>query len=226
MKALFNFLLTEPLNNTLVFLYSYITLQDLGIAIILLTFIIRLILFPLFYKSFRSQAILQKLQPEIEKIQQLHKHDREKQALAMMELYKNHKVNPLSGFLIILIQLPVLIALYQLFLNLPSDLNATFLNFINLKEANLVIVFLAAALQYLQGKLSLPQVRPEQQNQASFKMAKNMVFLGPILTVVFLYTLPSAVGLYWLATTVFSIFQQIYINKSLKKDYGTGATNS
>lgn len=226
MTKLFNFLLTEPLTNTLVFLYDYITLQDLGIAIILLTFIIRLILFPLFYKSFRSQAILQKLQPEIEKIQQLHKHDREKQALAMMELYKNHKVNPLSGFLIILVQLPVLIALYQLFLHLPPDLSATFLNFINLKEANLVIVFLAATLQYLQGKLSLPRVRPEQQNQASFKMAKNMVFLGPILTVVFLYTLPSAVGLYWLATTVFSIFQQIYINKSLKKDYGTGATNS
>ncbi len=226
MKALFNFLLTEPLVNTLTFLYSYVTLQDLGIAIILLTFIIRLILFPLFYKSFRNQAILQRLQPEVEKIQQLHKHDREKQALAMMELYKNHKVNPLSSFLVILIQLPVLIALYQLFLNLPAGLDATFLNFIDLKQRNLPIVFLAAALQYLQGKLSLPPVKPGQENQPSFKMAKNMVFLGPILTVVFLYTLPSAVGLYWLATTVFSIVQQIYINKSLKNDHGTSSTSN
>lgn len=226
MKFLFNSLLTEPLVNTLVFLYYYITFQDLGLAIILLTFIIRLILFPLFYKSFRNQAILQKLQPEVERIQQLHKHDREKQASAMMELYKSHKVNPLSGFLVVLIQLPVLIALYQVFLNLPDGLDAFFLKLIDLKQPNLTIVFLAAALQYLQGKLSLPEVKPGQQNQTSFKIARNMLFLGPILTLVILYRLPAAVGLYWLATTVFSIVQQVYINRSLKQSHGTGSANN
>ena len=219
MGKLFHFLLIEPLVTTLVFLYDYVTFQDLGIAIVLLTFIIRLVLFPLFYKSIRNQAILQKLQPEVEKIQQLHKHDREKQATALMELYKNHRVNPLSGFLMILVQLPILIALYQVFLNPPANLGQLFLNFVDLKKPNLIIVLVAAILQYWQGKLSMSatpaSVKDKQENNPAFKIAKNMVILGPILTVVILYNLPSAVGLYWLATTVFSIVQQTYINKTL-----------
>ena len=216
MTNLFHTFLTEPLLNSLVFLYNYVAFQDLGIAIILLTFIIRLVLFPLFYKSFKNQTILQKLQPEVVKIQQVHKHDREKQAAALMDLYRQHRVNPFSGFFLILIQLPILIALYQVFLSPPAGLTSTFLNFIDLKQTNLIIVALSSFLQYYQGKLSMPTTQPGQENNPALKMAKNMLFLGPLMTLVVLYNLPSAVGLYWLATTVFSIGQQMVINKQLR----------
>ena len=116
MGSLFNEILYKPLYNALVFLYQYITLEDLGLAIILLTILIRFILYPLFYKSIKSQALLQKIQPEIQKIQHNHKDNREKQAQELMALYRQHKVSPFSSFLMILVQLPVLIALYRLFL--------------------------------------------------------------------------------------------------------------
>src|SRR3989338_2103800 len=96
-----NFLLT-PLFNALIFFYNTIGFQDLGISIILLTALIRTIFLPLFYKSTKNQILLQRLQPEIQKIQHNHKDNKEKQAQAMMNLYKQHNVNPFSVFLILL----------------------------------------------------------------------------------------------------------------------------
>jgi YidC/Oxa1 family membrane protein insertase len=225
MKNLYYALLHDPLVAILVFLYNTVAFQDLGLAIIFLTFLIRLVLAPLFYKGLHNQAVMQQLQPEIEKIQALHKHNREKQGQALMELYKQHKINPFSGFLIILIQLPILIALYQVFLNIPEGLNTLFFNFIDLSQKNIPIVILAAALQYVQGKLSLPKEKPDQKPTTSSKIAKNMVLFGPLLTIAILFNLPSAIAVYWLATTIFSIAQQLYINQTLYKD-GTNSTNN
>ena len=88
----------------------------------------------------------------------------------------------------------------------------------DLQSTNLLIVATATILQYFQGKLSLPKARAGQENSPSFKMARNMIFLGPLITVAVLYNLPSAIGLYWLATTIFSIGQHLYINKQLEKE--------
>ena len=94
MSYLFNTFLYYPLLNALILVYNYATFGDLGVAIIILTVLIRIVLFPLFYKSFEHQTIMQKLQPALQQIQHEHKEDKEKQALKMMELYKEHKVNP------------------------------------------------------------------------------------------------------------------------------------
>lgn len=216
MGGLFHKILVEPLLYLLVWLYNTIALQDLGVAIILLTIIVRLVLSPLFYKSFKSQAALQKLRPELEKIQNQHKDNREKQAQAMMELYKRHQINPLTTFLLLLIQLPILIALYRVFLQPPPDLSSLSLGLIDLKETSIIVVALAVVFQYIQGRLSLPR-------QGVDPVMKNMVFLGPVLTLTILAYLPSAVGLYWLATTLFSIGQQLYINRVI---YGTDSTDN
>lgn len=235
---MFNILLTQPLFNALVFLYEYVTFQDLGLAIILLTIIIRIILFPLFYKSFRNQTLLQKLQPQIQKIQHDHKHDREKQAKAMLEMYRQHKVNPFSGFLLILAQLPILIALYKVFFagltqetlqNLysfipaPENLNNLFLGLINLSDQSIIVVAMAAVFQYLHGRLSLPKTKLGEELPQALKMTKQMVWMGPILTVVILFKMPAAVGLYWLTTSLFSLIQQVYINKRV---YGEDQINN
>ena len=231
MINLFNEIFYRPLFNALIFLYEYIPGQDLGIAIIALTIFIRLILFPLFYKGAKDQAIIQRLAPKIKELQENHKNDREKQAKAMINLYREHKVNPLSQFLIIIIQLPVLIALYQVFWKgigeissgilysfIPqiTNLNHYFLGIIDLSKRNLAIVIVAALAQYFQGKLSLVKNNKNDKNLTPMeKMTKQMIFLGPILTIAFLSYLPSAVGLYWLTTSVFSVIQQIFINKQL-----------
>lgn len=230
---MFNTLLTQPLFNALVFLYQNVTFQDLGLAIVLLTIIIRIILFPLFYKSFRNQTLLQKLQPLIQKIQHDHKDNREEQAKAMLGLYRLHKVNPFSGFLLILVQLPILIALYWVFLagltpetfqNLysfipaPETLNNLSIGLIDLSKRSILIVGLAALFQYLHGRMTLLRTKPGEEVPQAAKMAKQMVYIGPVLTVVILYTMPAAVGLYWLTTSVFSLIQQIYINKNIYGD--------
>lgn len=220
MSNLFNTYLYNPLLNSLIFLYENIPGHDLGIAIIVLTVVIRIVLLPLFYKGAKDQAILQRLAPKIKEIQKDHKDDRAKQAQVMMELYREHKVNPLSQFLIIIIQLPVLIALYWVFLKgIPAngELSHYFLGIIDLSSRSLIIVALAALAQYFQGKLALPKTTKSGGELSPMeKMGRQMIFIGPVLTVMFLSYLPSAVGLYWLTTSIFSVIQQIAINKSLK----------
>jgi len=203
----------------------------MGLAIIGLTLLIRLILYPLFYKSIKNQTILQKLQPHIQKIQLDHKDNKEKQAQALMQLYKDHQVNPFSGIFLLILQLPILIALYQVFLygfkdesltglysfiTSPTHINPSFLGLIDLAKSSIIVVSLAAVLQYLQAKLSLPKDESGKE-VAGAKLAKQMSFIGPALTFAILYSMPAAVGLYWMTTSVFSIFQQMYVNKILKK---------
>ena len=236
MGNLFNVILHQPMFNGLVFLYKYVAFEDLGVAIILLTVIIRLILYPLFYHSFKNQTLMQKIQPEIQKIQHDHKNDREKQSQALLALYKQHKVNPFSGFFLILVQLPILIVLYKLFLvgltpesfsNLysfltpPAEIHNISLGLIDLKARSIVIVVLAAILQYLQGKLSLPKRSGSAQDDSpTARMARNMIFIGPVLSIVILINLPAAIGIYWLTSSAFSIVQQLIINKTLRKNDG------
>src|SRR3989338_7917009 len=113
--AIFNELLHRPLVNLLAFLYEHPAFRDFGVAIIMLTVIIRLVLFPLFHKTAQHQRINQKLQPHIKKIQETHKDNREAQTKAMMALYSEHNINPLTPILLLIVQLPILIALYQVF---------------------------------------------------------------------------------------------------------------
>jgi YidC/Oxa1 family membrane protein insertase len=231
MSYLFNTFLYDPLLNGLVLLYKYVTWEDLGLAIILLTIIIRVVLYPLFYKSMKNQALLQKLQPEVERIQQSHNGDKEKQASALLALYREHKVNPFSSFFLIILQLPILIALYQVFLSefsgealksiysfidIPQVINSTLLGLIDLKEKSIIIVVLATIAQYIQSALALPE-REGAEETPSYKMAKNMMYIGPALTLLILGNLPAAVGVYWFTSSVFSVGQQWLINKQLEK---------
>jgi len=220
-----------PLFNALIFLYENASVESLGVAIILLTLLIRFILFPLFYKSAKSQLVMQKLQPEIQKIQHDHKEDKEKQAKALMDLYRKNEVNPFMSILMVFVQLPVLFALYRLFaidfsniqinelysfISAPDHINTIFLGLIDLKNRSMLMVGLAAVAQYFQGILALPKTEKGKELSAPERMTKQMVYMGPAFTLLILWQLPSALGLYWLVTSVFSIIQQIYINKKVK----------
>ncbi|MDD3102158.1 MAG: YidC/Oxa1 family membrane protein insertase [Patescibacteria group bacterium] len=152
MIQFFNTILYQPLLNLLVFFYNVIPGHDLGVAIITLTVILKLILFPLSRQSLKSQKALQSLQPKMEEIKKKYPDQKEKQAKMTMELYKENKINPFSSCLPLLIQLPILIAVYQVFntgltsTNLPvysfiynpGHLNSFAFGFLNLAKPNIL----------------------------------------------------------------------------------------
>ncbi len=223
MVELFHIYLYEPILWVFVFIYKNLAFRDIGFSIFLLTVFVRVVLFPIFYKSAKDQSLMQRIQPKLKKIQEDHKDNKEEQAKQMMNLYKENKLNPFSGFLLLLIQLPVFIALFQIFtkeLSTPTFDNQLFLGLINLGEKSIVIAIIAAGLQYLQSKLLLPpsqKDKKEDENQMA-RVGKTMTIVGPILTFFILMNLPSALGFYWSVSSIFSIVQQLYINKKIPKE--------
>ncbi|MEK7071932.1 MAG: YidC/Oxa1 family membrane protein insertase [Patescibacteria group bacterium] len=216
---IYNFILYQPLFNVLILFYQYIPGKDFGVAVILLTILIRLVLYPLMTKSIRSQKILTELQPKIQEIQQKFKNDKQTQAKEIMALYKREKINPLGGFLPLLIQLPILIALYQVFWKgvLVEGIDPTFLGILNLAQPSIILAVLAGICQFFQTKTMTPKAQKvkdgDKVGQFSNMMQKQMLYIFPIFTVFILFKMPSAIGLYWVVTSLFSIGQQYLIMK-------------
>lgn len=219
MTNLFNSYLYNPLLNFLTYLYHNYSFGDIGIAVIILTVLVRIVLFPVFYKGAKDQAIMQKIAPKLKEIQTKHKDNKEKQVQETMALYKDHKVNPFSQIFLLLIQLPIMIAIFKIFsvgIKTISDLNPYFLGLVDLTQKNLIIVVIAAVLQFYQSKLMLPKIDKNAKNlSATEKMGRQMMYIGPVMTVLIFSSLPSVISLYWLTFSVFSVIQQIVINKRL-----------
>jgi YidC/Oxa1 family membrane protein insertase len=233
---LYQAIFSRPILNILVYFYETIAFRDLGLSIIFVTLLIRLVLYPFFHKGAKQQMIMQRLQPKIKKLQEEHKADKEKQSKALMDLYKEHGVNPFSGILLLLIQLPILIALYRIILSglgaselsglysfvaNPGAINFTLLGIVNLGARSLPLVVLAGVAQYFQARLAIWR-NPDGNATLSpaEKIARQMAFIGPIMTVVIFYNLPAAVGLYWFASSVFSVIQQFIVNRHIREKYG------
>lgn len=226
----------RPILNLLIFFYQTIALHNLGLAIIFVTLLIRLVLYPLFHKGAKQQMLMQRIQPKVKQIQEMHKKDTQKQSEALMALYKEHGINPFSSFLLLLVQLPILIALYWAvrsglgtgqivglysFISAPQNINTIFLGFINIAQPSIVIILLAAVTQYLQARLAIYKNPNGNANLSpAEKIGRQMAFIGPIMTIVVFYSLPAAVGLYWLVTSLFSVVQQFFVNRHLLKKYG------
>jgi len=227
MVELFNTLLTTPIFNLLVFIYNYVPGQDLGIAIILLTILIKLVLFPLSHQAIKSQKALQDLQPKMSEIKKKYKDNKEEQAKAMMELYKSEKVNPLSSCLPLLVQLPFLIAVFHVFnrglseesldllypfIQRPEVLNTISLGFLDLSSPNIILAVLTGGAQFWQTKMLMhkrqPKVPGSKDEDMMAAMNKQMLYFMPIITVVIGSSLPAGLILYWLVTTLLTVAQQ------------------
>ena len=227
----FNVILFQPLFNALVLLYTYLPGRDFGVAVIVLTFLTRIIFYPLGMKAIKSQKELSELQPKIKEVQEQYKNDKQKQSKALMELYQKEKINPFSGCLPILIQLPILIALYQVFwkglrpeamanlysfVPFPGVIDPTLFGLLNLSNPSLGLAVAAGILQFFQTKMLAPLQKSsggQKKGAPDFSqlMQKQMLYFFPIFTVVILLRLPSAIALYWLVTSMFSIFQQYLV---------------
>lgn len=221
----FNTLILDPIFNVLIFFYNI--LGDLGLAVIALTVVVRIILAPLSAKAFKAQRHLQALQPEMKKLQEKHKDDREALSRELMAFYKREGVNPASSCLPTLVQIPILIALFFVFkdavtgqhleavysfIQTPNSINPMFLGVIDLSStglhpANVVLAIVTAGLQFAQSRMLMPKDAPA--------MNKQMMYLFPALTLVFAITLPAALPLYWATSTAFMIAQQYWIAKQM-----------
>ncbi len=218
MQYFINTYISTPLFDVLIFIYNNIAFRDLGLAIIILTVLVRIILLPFFYKGAKDQTLMQHLQPKIKEIQDRHRSDKTKQAEALMSLYREHKINPLSSILLLIIQIPIFVALFDLFstkIKTYAFVSPTLFTLVDLTSKSVVLVLLAAVLQYFQTKLMMG--RQTTGGGAAVRMQKAMLGIGPVITILILINLPSAIGLYWLIFTAFSFFQQIFINKAIAK---------
>jgi len=221
---IFHIILTKPLLNLLIWFYNVLPGHDIGLAIIAVTLITRIILYPSFQKSLRSQRELQQLQPKLDEIKAKHKGDKEAETKAILKFYQENKVNPFSSCLPLLIQLPILIALYSVFrtglsgeiagelygfIKDPGVINTKFLGLIELAKPNTVFALIAGASQFVQSKLMAPKTK--SQDKTAAMMSMQFTYIMPIVTAVVAFSLPAGLSLYWIITTLFAIGQQWYI---------------
>lgn len=230
MTQLFHLLFYQPLFNLLIFFYN-LTWHNLGLAIIALTILVKVLLWPLSRQSTLAQKKLQILQPRLEEIKKKYKDKREEQAKATMELYRQEKINPLSSCLPLLIQLPFFIAVYRVFssglksenLNLlysfisnPGNLNLYFLG-VNLAMPSVFLAVLAGVTQYWQAKMLMGGKssigNPANKENISAIVNKQMIYLMPFLIIFIGLSLPSGLTLYFLVFNLLTITQQFYLLK-------------
>jgi YidC/Oxa1 family membrane protein insertase len=236
---IYNAVVYHPILNLLVVLYKVI--PDIGVVIIIVTILIRLALAPSFHKSLKSQKEMNALQPKLNAVREKHKDNKEAQAKAMMDLYKEHKISPFGSCLPLLLQLPILIALYQVFskaltnhltglysfVHFTGTINPKFFNLIDLSKAGwgngmiswpgIVLAVLAGVAQFWQSKMMMPKADSTtvQDSTTRIMQAQTTYFL-PLFTIYIGTRWPAGLPLYWLVTTLFSVAQQYYIMRKEK----------
>lgn len=241
MKELFNVLLFQPLYNTLVFLIDIIPGADVGLAVIALTIIVKLILFPLSAQAVRAQIQMKVIQKPLKDIQEKFKDNKEQMAQAMIDLYKKYKINPFSGIVVMLVQIPVILALYWVFLRgglpeintgllysfvpTPENVDMHLFGVFDVSKANnIVLALLVSISQYFQASFSFPKQEPRDPSKpATFQedmmrgMQVQVKYVLPVIIGFVSYGLISVVSLYWVVSNLFAIGQEIYMRNHVRK---------
>ena len=239
-------ILFRPLYNLLVWIMNVDPSHSVGIAIIVVTIIVRLVLLPPSIRQAKQMQLNQEkmggLQKQIAKLKKEHKDNKSKQAEETMKLYKEAGVNPASGCLPLLIQLPILLALYRVFLTginedsfqflysfvqAPDSVQQMFLG-LPLTEPSVLLGAIAGAGQYVLMKYftGTPAAQPganEETQQMMMTMQKNMMYIFPVMTIFIAFQLPAALSLYWVISTAWAIGQQYFIRRSLNVTTGMPA---
>lgn len=235
LSNIWNTVLYKPLLNALALLVSIIPGGDVGVAVIILTLLVKTALIPLSQRSIESQAKMKLLEPELSNIKKSGA-NKEEQAKQTMELYKKHKTNPFSGCLLVLIQIPIIFALYFVFLkgikfdggalysfvHAPENINMNFLGILDIGQKSLALAIIAGISQFLQAYFMPKPAAPSGGKTGSFQetfaksMGMQMKYIFPFLVAFIAYRISGAIALYWITSNIFAICQQIYSNKKNK----------
>jgi YidC/Oxa1 family membrane protein insertase len=233
MSFLYHTLFFDPLYNLLIFLFSTFSWVDAGIAVILLTILVRLIIFPLSKKAVLTQVRMAEIGPDLAEIKEKYKDNTEEQAKMTLALYREKGVNPFSGILIIIIQLPIILSLYQIFLHfpevnpnllysfimVPEHINTLFLGFLEITAKSVPLALFAAISTFFQFKVSMKgQAKPKGNSfgdNLTRSMQTQMKYFFPVIVFFISYNISGAIALYWLTTNLFSIAQELFIRRKL-----------
>lgn len=244
---LYNILIYKPLYNGLILLMDYIPWIDAGVAIIILTIIVKLVLFPLSKKSVTTQLRMKKVEPQLVILKEKYKDDKQEQARQTMALYKKEGISPFMGILLLFIQLPIILALYKVFLSssfsspnldllypfvrahVPSVININFLNLIDISGKSLILAIFAGVTSFIQIRYSLPPTPKKDPSAApkspSFKddlarsMNMQMRYIFPILAFFISWSISGAIALYWITSNVFTLAQELFIRKTVRSKF-------
>jgi len=201
-----------------------IGLPNYGLAIILLTIVIKLVLFPINQKQLKSMRAMQEIQPKMKYVQDKYKDDPQVMQAKLMELYKLHGVSPLSGCLPLLIQMPIFFAFYQALISMSKTAflhaaNPGFLWIPNMgaKDPYFILAILAGLTTFIQQRVSMVDTKDPTQ--------KTMLYFMPVFMAYIATTVPAGLPLYWVVFNILGILQQLYVNRiheKTKLETGTG----
>lgn len=238
LSSFFHTVLYQPIFNIFIWLYNVIPGHDVGLVILVITILVRLALYPLTGSSIRAQKSVQDLQPKIDEIKKKYADDKQRQSIELMNVYKENKVNPFASCLPLIIQLPILIALYMVmraaltstdfasqlypFVSNPGSINPMSLGFLDMSRANYVIAILAGLAQFWQAKTMQTKKAPagtgegaKDENMMAV-MNKQMLYFMPALTVIIGFQLPGGLTTYWFLSTLLTALQQKFMFKDHK----------
>ncbi|MBI4128072.1 MAG: membrane protein insertase YidC [Parcubacteria group bacterium] len=229
MNGFFTEIFFRPILNLLAALYNLIPGHDLGVAIILVTLVVRFLLAPFTRRSLTTQLEMQKIQPELAGIRKQYAHDREAQARAMMEVYRTRKVSPFGSLTPLFIQLPVLIALFQVlsadlasieprffysFVTPPHNIDPTLGGFLALNEPSIILGVLAGVAQFFQSRMLVIANQPEvKADDTAAMVSRQSMYLIPLVVGITGARFPAGISLYWTVSTLFGLVQQWLILK-------------
>jgi len=227
----FHSVIYDPIYNGLVYFVGILPSHDVGIAVILVTIIVRIILFPLSRRAIKAQMDMKRVAPEIEELKKKLKDKPEEQGRAIFALYRERGVHPFAGLLVILVQLPVLIGLYWVFthgglpsinadilysfVHIPTGVNMEFFGLTDMGKRSIVLAALAMLTQLVYTRLSMGPRGEKTAAEASFSndMARSFDlqarYVLPVMVGVIAYTVAAAAPLYWVTSNLFMIGQEL-----------------
>jgi YidC/Oxa1 family membrane protein insertase len=239
-SSLFHTVFYDPIYNALVALMALIPGGDVGVAVIILTIVIRLVLLPFSLSAARTQRAMKELEPRLKELKDAHKGNKEKETLETLALYREARVNPFSSLLIVIIQIPVLLALYWVFAHesftelnrallygftpVPGGVSLEFLGLVSVVGKSIVLAVIAGVTQLLQARLALAgTMKPTDAKgfQGDFQRALSMQlqYVFPIFITVIAYTTSGAVALYFITTNIAGIWQEWHVRRKLEKEF-------
>ena len=226
-SSLFHSFFYQPLYNGLILLIDVMPWLDAGAIIILFTIIIKLALFPLSRKAVLAQAELKTLEPEINQIKEKVK-DKQEQSERIIALYRKNKINPFVSIFLVLVQFPIIFALYFIFANSelpgintdilytfihsPTTLNTFFLGIFDVTQKSVFLAVFVGLSSFFQMKLSLPKPA-SGSNEFVKSMNLQMRYVMPVMISFFAYQISSAISLYWITSNLFAIGQEMILKK-------------
>ncbi|OHB00076.1 MAG: hypothetical protein A3E93_01975 [Candidatus Zambryskibacteria bacterium RIFCSPHIGHO2_12_FULL_43_12b] len=236
MAGFFHTVFFQPLYNGFIFLMDVLPFFDAGVIIILFTIIIKFVLYPLSKKAVVAQIEMKSIEPDLKAIKEKYKEDKQEQAKRTMALYKEKKINPFASIFVILIQLPIVFALYFVFIKTglpevntdllysfvqrPETININFLGILDITEKSIILALLAGISSFFQIRFAVPAHKDTGEKTFQNDLAKSlnvqMRYVFPVITVLISYQISGVVALYWVTSNVFAMIQERVLRKQKK----------